>query len=106
LGDKLLSLMPNGDKYLEYANYMPYLTIITALTSCQVFFTNAEVSAGRFKFLYWLIPLHVIYIALFYISVKMGLTTTLQSMIWWFTVISLLRFAFSLASLKAHNAAV
>ena len=32
--------------------------------------------------------------------------TTLQSMIWWFTVISLLRFAFSLASLKAHNAAV
>jgi O-antigen/teichoic acid export membrane protein len=106
LGDKLLSLMPNGNKYLEYANYMPYLTIITALTSCQVFFTNAEVSAGRFKFLYWLIPLHVIYIALFYISVKMGLTTTLQLMIWWFTVISLLRFAFSLASLKAHNAAV
>jgi O-antigen/teichoic acid export membrane protein len=102
-GDWLLSLMPNGDNYIEYANYMPYLILITALTSCQVFYTNAEVSAGRFKFLYWLIPLHLIYIALFYISIKMGLTSSLQSMLIWFAGISILRFLFSLGEWGMRN---
>ena len=55
-GKELLSLMPNGQDYAGYALFMPVLTLAAAMTSCQVFFTNAEVSAGRFRFLAWFLP--------------------------------------------------
>jgi hypothetical protein len=60
-GKELLSLMPNGQDYAGYALFMPVLTLAAAMTSCQVFFTNAEVSAGRFRFLAWFLPLHLLY---------------------------------------------
>ena len=41
-GNELLSLMPHGGDYAQYAKYMPWLVPITALTTCQVFYTNAE----------------------------------------------------------------
>jgi hypothetical protein len=50
-GNGLLALMPHGSDYAEYSRLMPWLVAITALTTCQVFYTNAEVSAGRFGFL-------------------------------------------------------
>ena len=99
-GKELLSLLPNGGNYAQYAPYMPLLVLATSLTSCQVFFSNAEVSAGRFGFLRWLIPLHIVYIVLFHVSVRCGLTTTLHSMIVWFCAISILRFIFSAISMK------
>jgi hypothetical protein len=101
-GDYLICLMPNGCKYIEYSKYMPYLTLITSLTSCQVFFTNAEVSAGKFKFLYWLIPLHLIYIAVLHISIKTGIASSLEEMIVFFAVISVLRFIASAINLRAQ----
>lgn len=94
-GRGLLSLMPHGADYVAYAHHMPWLVIITALTTCQVFYTNAEVSAGRFRFLIWLVPLHVIYPTLLYVASRCGFVPTLDWFLVWFGVASALRFAFA-----------
>ena len=95
-GRELLALMPHGADYAAYVPYMPWLVVITALTTCQVFYTNAEVSAGRFGFLFWLVPLHVVYPLALCLAVRCGGVTTLASLLGWFFGASALRFSFSL----------
>lgn len=99
-GSRLLALLPNGADYLMYAKYMPYMVIITALTSCQVFYTNAEVSAGRFGFLFWFVPLHLLYVIGLSFAVKTGIVNSLDGFIVCFAVIALLRFLFGLFNLS------
>jgi len=94
-GTRLLSLMPHGTDYGEYAHLMPWLVAVTAATTCQVFYTNAEVSAGRYGFLWWLIPLHVFYPAALWFAVSRGMATDLRTMLMWFGAASAARFAFS-----------
>ena len=97
-GERLIALMPNGASYVEYAKFMPALVVIAALTSCQVFYTNAEVSAGRFGFLKWLVPLHLVYPAALYAAARCGCVADLKSVICWFAAASVARFLFSAAS--------
>ncbi len=99
-GENLLSLMPHGSDYAAYARWMPWLVVITALTTCQVFYTNAEVSAGRFGFLAWLVPLHVVYPALLYLAARCGCVTSLGGLLAWFGAASALRFAFAALSCR------
>jgi hypothetical protein len=74
---------------------MPWLVVINALTTCQVFYTNAEVSAGRFSFLRWFIPLHLLYVAAVQlVIVRCGEVSMLDLMIC-FGGISLFRFIFA-----------
>ena len=94
-GKELLSLMPHGSDYAAYVPYMPWLVAITALTACQTFYTNAEVSAGRFGFLAWLVPLHLVYPAMLFLAASFGFVPTLGWLLVWFGTASLLRFAFS-----------
>ena len=98
-GKELLSLMPHGAEYAAYAHYMPWLVVITALTTCQVFYTNAEVSAGRFGFLAWLVPLHVVYPAVLYFASILGCVADLSTLLFWFGGASALRFAFATAGI-------
>jgi len=99
-GARLMALLPNGAEYAGYARLMPCLVLIAALTSCQVFYANAEVSAGRFGFLWWLVPLHAIYPAVLYFAAKLGYASSLDAMIVFFAAASVLRFAFSAFSLS------
>lgn len=95
-GPSLLALMPNGAENAAYARWMPLLVATTALTTCQVFITNIEVSAGRFSFLRWLIPLHIAYPLLLW----MARPGTLGEMLMWFFAASAARFAFAAASVS------
>ena len=61
VGKLLLSILPDGDKYIDYAWAIPWLIGIASLSAIQTFHTNTEASAGRFGFLKWWIPLHVIF---------------------------------------------
>ena len=90
-GARLLSFMPHGADYAAYAHYMPWLVAMTAATTCQVFYTNAEVSAGRYGFLRWLIPLHVVYPIALWIAVSHGMVTDIGTMLFWFGGASALR---------------
>ena len=91
--------MPPGADYAAYARHMPYLTLIGALTTCQVFYTNAEVSAGRFGFLWWLAPLHIAYPAALTLAAKMKLVGDMDTILAWFGAAAALRFAFACGSL-------
>ena len=94
-GRELLGLVPTGDCYAEYVRYMPWLVLITVLTTCQVFYTNAEVSAGRYGFLCWLVPLHLAYPALLHLAVKGGYVCSLGGFLLCFGAASALRFGFA-----------
>ena len=100
-GRRLMGLMPHGSDYAEYAGYMPWLVLITVATTCQVFYTNAEVSAGRYGFLWWLVPLHVVYPVALWICASHGLVASAGGMVAWIFAISCLRFAFAAAFSRA-----
>lgn len=95
-GERLLALMPHGGEYAAYAPYMPWLTVAGALTTCQVFVTNAEVSAGRFGFLKWLVPLHIVYPIALVVCVRLGLVRGMPALVAAFALASLARFLLSL----------
>ena len=99
-GKELLSLMPHGGEYGAYAKYMPWLVPMAALTTCQVFHTNAEVSAGRFGFLLWLVPLHVVYAVALKLRFSGGNAPDMTTLLCWFGAMSFLRFACSAISLS------
>ena len=99
-GEELLSLMPHGGEYAAYAKYMPWLVPMAALTTCQVFHTNAEVSAGRFGFLLWLVPLHVVYAVALKLRFSGGNAPDMTTLLCWFGAMSFLRFACSAISLS------
>ena len=96
-GRELLSLLPHGENYAAYARHMPAMVAIAALTACQVFHTNAEVSAGRFGFLWWLVPLHVVYPAILSFAASAGHITSLDGAIASFAAAAVLRFLFAAA---------
>ena len=98
-GEELLSLVPNGKNYIAYVKYMPWLVLVNALTTCQVFYANAEVSAGRFDFLWWFAPLHLIYIGVLLIGGHVCDSLCLPLIVCSFGVISVMRFMFSLFAL-------
>jgi hypothetical protein len=104
-GSRLLSLMPNGENYAACAWLMPVLTMTTALTSCQVFHTNSEVSAGRFGFLGWFLPLHIVYAALLAAADSSGMISSLNGMIFFLSAASAARFIFAAAHLFRRRTA-
>ncbi|MBQ6914688.1 MAG: hypothetical protein IJQ65_03135 [Kiritimatiellae bacterium] len=104
-GVRLLALMPHGSDYAAHAVYMPWLTLAGAMTTCQVFYTNAEVSAGRFGFLWWLAPLHVVYSAAIATAAKCGLIRDMTTMVMWLVAASVARFAFAAFAARDDSAA-
>ena len=91
--------MPHGADYAAHVHLMPWLVVATALTSCQVFYTNAEVSAGRFGFLLWLVPLHVAYPAILLAAADAGLLTSLEGFVGFFAAAAIARFALAAGAL-------
>ena len=101
-GARLLALLPHGSDYAACARLMPLLTIATALTACQVFFTNAEVSAGRFGFLAWLVPLHVVYPAVLWLVIS-HCGATFGTFVACMAAAAAARFAFAAAALLCQR---
>lgn len=100
-GENLISLMPNGAEYAEYAYLMPHLVLAAALTSVQVFATNAEVSAGDFGFLKWFVPLHAAYAAAFATAAHMRAVESPADLLAWFWALAVARAVFCAASLRS-----
>jgi hypothetical protein len=82
---------------------MPWLVLINALTTCQVFYANAEVSAGRFGFLWWFVPLHLIYMGLLLFGLEFVGSLSLPLMVACLGAISVLRFLFSGIACQAET---
>lgn len=103
-GEALLALLPNGRAYAAYAAYLPWLLAINALTACQNFCTNAEIAAGRFGFLVWFAPLHLLYPAALHLAAARGLS--FDELLVWFTAAALLRVAGAAATLRRERRTV
>lgn len=98
IGSPALSLLPGGEKYAAYHWAIPWCIAIGTLFALQVFHTNTELSARRYGFLKWWIPLNLAYPALLWIF--RSRVTTLSDILWWFTISAALKVGFSLFDLR------
>ena len=115
-GRPILAILPDGDKYAAYAWAIPWLIGITTLAAIQTFHTNTEISAGRFAFLKWWVPINLIFAAGLLFATGYGYFisylpeslcsflaqhnfTSLTAMIAWFFVTSIAKVAASLVEL-------
>ena len=107
-GRQILGLMPHGEEYAAYWWAIPWLTLITAIGSVQGLYTTAEIAAGRFGFMKWLLPVDLAYPALILVVTGHGYfsnmfparwTTflnahnirSLDTMLWWMTAITTIK---------------
>ena len=63
-GRDLLALFPNADSLTFDAETNDQLLLLLGINltgAFQTFYTNAEIAAGRFRFLRWFVPLHAAY---------------------------------------------
>ena len=121
-GKSILSLLPHGDQYAAYWWAIPWLIGITFLSSIMAFYLTAEISANRFKFLKWYLPIDLAYPVLLLLVSGHGYFTglipaswgefltvhniySLKTMLWWITGINGLKAAIAIIdiSLKIHH---
>ena len=115
-GKPLLAILPDGDKFADYAWAIPWMIGILSVSAVQNFHTNTEASAGRFGFLKWWVPLHIIFaLGLLtitgygYFTAFMPVSlceflathnfTSLKAMLIWLTATTLIRTTISLTEL-------
>lgn len=101
-GESLIKLLPGGSAFTAWSDLMPLLAIVTAMVSCQVFHTNAEVSAGRYNFLWWFAPLNLCYMASFYLINASG-AANIHTVIFMMTAMAFLRLVFSLIDIARRR---
>ncbi len=96
-GDSILRLLPHGELYAPYASAIPLLITLAFFNAAMTFHVNTEISAGRFAFLKWFVPCHLIYaIALFYWPQgTLFSTNSLNAVIGWFLAGAAIRFVFT-----------
>lgn len=102
-GSGLMTLLPHGEEYLAYVPLLPAFVLICALNAAQVFYTNTEVSAGRFGFLVWFLPLNLVYA--FLLNFFAPCIDSLDALLLIFAGISFLRFSFANCALIHHASA-
>lgn len=61
IGRPILSLLPNGQAYAEFAWAIPVTIMTLAVGHAASFYTTAEIAANRFGFMWWTIPINIIY---------------------------------------------
>ena len=115
-GRQILSFLPHGDQFAAYWWAIPWLVGIAAICAIEGFFVIAEVAAGRFGYLRWMIPINLAYPTLLLLVTGYGYFSSilptswisfldahniraLDSMLWWMTAANCLRAALCLASL-------
>lgn len=113
-GRRILAVLPGGEAYADYAWAIPWVVGIAVVTGIQYFHTNTEVSAGRFGFLKWWVPLNVAYmVVLPSVAVRLPASAaafcaahgidSLSVMLGWMTAIAAVRLVFCLAELQRQN---
>ena len=101
-GGTILSLLPHGEKYMAYGWAIPWQIGVSTLGALIGLYVTAEISANRFRFMMWMVPLDTIYPVLLLFITGHGyftdvipaswtdfLTahniTSLDTMLWWMT---------------------
>ena len=102
VGKPMLALLPHGDQYAAYWWAIPWQIGISTFGSLIGLYVTAEISAARFGFMKWMVPLEIIYpLALLLVTghgylkgvIPASWTTflathnvkSLYTMLWWMT---------------------
>ena len=116
----ILSVLPHGAEYAAYWWAIPWHIGILALTFPTSLYTTAEVSAQRFGFLKWMMPIELVYPAVLLFVTGHGYlvgiipeswTTflaahnvrTLEAMLWWMTAATAIKLACCLFAMGVQN---
>lgn len=81
-GKRILSLLPNGELYSAYWWVIPWLIGLSLISSIITLYTTAEVSANRFSYLKWYLPLDILYPILLLLITGHGYFTNLIPESW------------------------
>lgn len=107
-GEQILRLLPHGADYSGYWWAIPWIIGINTTAYITSFYTTAEVSANRFKYMRWMIPLNLAYPLALLVVTGRGYfehllpswamefleainASSLSGMLWWMTGIAALR---------------
>lgn len=82
LGRTVLAFLPDGDKYASFYWAIPWLIIITSMSGIQSFHTTTEISAGRFGFLKWWVPVNIAFAAGLLLVTGYGYFTSILPASW------------------------
>ena len=116
VGKPILGMLPNGDCYAEYWWAIPWLIGISMFSAFAGIYTISEVSANRFAYLKWYIPLDLAYPALLLLVTGYGYYAhflpkewvffldihnirSLATMLWWMTAFNAVKATLCLISL-------
>ena len=109
-GERIIALLPNGGEYSAYWWAIPWIIAITSTNLFTSFYGTGEVSAFRFGYMKWMIPLTLAYPAALLLVTGYGYFTayipaswaeflashnvsSLSAMLWWMTGIAILKAA-------------
>lgn len=109
IGRPILSMLPHGEEYAAYWWAIPWQIGITSLACVTGIYTTAEISAERFGYLKWFMPINFANAALLLFVTGYGYFTewlptgltrflslhniaSLDAMLWWLTASAALRF--------------
>ena len=116
-GREILALLPHGELYSDYWWAIPWLIGMSCLSSFTAIYTTAEMSANRFQYLKWMVPLDLAYPVLLLLVTGYGYFTpyiptwlndfltehnirALSTMLWWMTGINLIKAVLCLAAMS------
>lgn len=101
VGQPALALLPGGAEYAAYHWAIPWCIGIGTLFALQVFHTNTELSARRYGFLKWWVPLNLLYPMLLWIF--RSHVTSLTDILWCFTISAAIKVAFACLDLARQH---
>jgi len=122
-GRPLLAVLPHGAQYSGYWWVIPWMVGVTTTNYLASIYTTAEISANRFGYYKWMLPLLLAYPAALLVVTGHGYftayipaswtaflracnVTSLTAMLWWMTGFGLVRLVFvAIAMLRQKRAA-
>lgn len=107
-GEAILAFLPHGEQYSAYWWAIPWMIGNSTLMALTGLYVTAELSANRFGFMKWMIPLDIIYPALLLAVTGYGYFTgylpaswsafldahnirSLDAMLWWITTVNAIK---------------
>ena len=116
-GQSILSFLPHGDEYAAYWWAIPWLVALTAINSLMGLYTTAQISANRFGYLKWCVPLDIAYPVLLLVVTGHGYFAglipaawtdflsrhnvySLSTMLWWMTANCVVKMLFCFFAMR------
>lgn len=98
-GFAILKMLPQGELFAPYAWAIPVVIGISALSQCGSYFTTARIAANRLGFMYWTLPLHLVYGAMLWLAARHATIDSLEMMLLWMGGFQIVRLIFTLLAM-------